>query len=585
MSEGKWCHRVLLPVAVALVMAIVAAFGVASTSVAEEGDPDVSGYLNNQTANLTVKDVEKGVTGTAYKYLEVQWNTSENVPTLPEYEFANGVTQWVRRNFSSYIKTRNNAPTEKFRTLGTSDMRDFSDKLLAAIEKNDVVFRESDSTSTASAENGSINFNLKMGGYLIKLSNGPNCVYQPIATYVRPKSKGDGKTYELEAGTVEGKAEAKSMKIASTKTVKRKDKDTVNGDGQAAYGQIGDSFIFTIKTPIPNYPDNAVNKEFIVKDQPTSGLTITTTSIKVMIEGGEELIENTNYSTKTIDPDRSNNRDMGFKVIFDKMQYEDKLAKAGKGSKKLVVTYTGTLNNKAAIMRGTKNSAHPLIPKEFYKPDTEYTSPTPADTEIHTYGVKITKIGKTGKGSYKKKIELPGAQFELRRKGEKGRTEVHVKQQEATDAGEGATTGKYVVQPDSGGGATTTITSGPNGLVQIDGLGAGTYILKEIKAPEGGYALPGKSIKIVINDSDINGVPDTAADNNLGSEPSTIAGKSVSLDDENRLVYEFVNRKANFKLPKTGAIGAAIFGVVGVALIVTSAALVIAHRRKNKRSS
>ena len=565
-------------------MAVVAAFGLVSISVAEDRSSELLKYLNEQSTQLTVKDVEKGVEGTAYQYLSVNWETTKNEPNLPEYLFEDGVADWIKRKetFKDYLKkgSSENEPSDKFKTLKASDMRDFSDALLADIVSGEVVLKGEKPVIANAGDDTSISFKLKMGGYLIKLSNGPNCVYQPIATYIRPKLNKDSNKYELEAadvkGTATGTTEAKSMKITSTKTVKMNNSNAVTNSDRVAYGQIGDSFTFRVTTPIPHYPTEAVNQDFIVQDQPTSGLTVTTSSIKVKIED-KKLTEETDY---TVETQSGNNRGRGFKITFDKKQYKDKLADAGKDGKDLVVEYTGTLDNKAPVKGGTKNSAHPLVPKDFYESGTEFASPspTPAVTTIYTYGVKLTKVGKAGKRGGASKPKLQGAEFKLYRMENGKQNEVVLKQQATSTAA----TGKYVVQASFGDGTTTTVVSGPDGLLQIDGLGAGTYILEEIKAPDGGYVLHGKPIAIVIKDKDLNGVPDT---DTTGNSASTINGKPVTVDSENRLTYDLMNKKANFRLPKTGAIGAAIFGVLGVALIVTSAALVVAHRRKNKRSS
>ena len=424
-----------------------------------------------------------------------------------------------------------------------------------------------------------------MGGYLIALSNGIDRVYQPIGTFVIPKWTSTG--YELEVDQVSGapgsRIDAKSKKITSTKTVTGKGKS--NKTKTKITSQIGDNLNFMIKTPIPNYPAKAANKKFSVQDHPDLGLTINTDSIKVKIENGEE-IESKDYSMSDLEANAGNKHGKGFKVEFDQDQYK-KLAEAGKKGKNLnlIVTYSGTLNGKAPISGGTKNSAHPLIPKNLYESGAGYTFPSPAITEIYTYGIKITKIGKAGKGS-DKSTKLSGAEFKLYRKSfeKNGDAAVKVKKADAVAGTDSAATGKYIV--DLGG--SETITSGPEGLVQIDGLGAGTYILKETRAP-GGYVLPADPIAIVIKDNDLDGVPDTGNVGNSASKTavSTIGGKSVTVDsNDNRLVYTLTNKKANFKLPKTGAIGAVIFGVVGVALIITSAALVVVHRRrKTKRSS
>ncbi|NMN01999.1 SpaH/EbpB family LPXTG-anchored major pilin [Bifidobacterium panos] len=606
MFEGKRCRRGVLPVALVLIMAIAAAFGLVSTSVAADSpDVDVSDYLSEQTVKLTVRDVEKGVTGTAYRYANPDWNTTENQPLSSKYIFEDQVADWMRSQmrggaFKQYItgERRDNYATADFRRLKATQMHTYADALLAAITKNEVALPADEIFKCSETDDTSISFELKMGGYLIALSNGTNRVYQPIATFVMPEWDKSAGKYKLKAEDVEGTAgdtvEAKSKKITSTKTMKVHNGGAVNKNGRSAHGQIGDTFIFQVVTPIPYYPPEAANKDFTVQDWPASGLTIIPSTIEVWIgdkeSRDEELTEDKenkgegHYSQETVQAQSENNRGMGFKVTFNKDQYEKKLAKAGRDGKKLTVEYKGTLNSGAPVKNGTKNRAHPLIPKNLYKSGTDYATPTPADTEIYTYGIKITKVGKAGKD----KSGLPGAEFELYRgvgNGEPG-NKVALKQQVA-DAGAAPSTGKYVVQIGSGGTATTTITSGPEGLLQIDGLDAGTYILRETRAP-GGYTLRAKPIKIVIRDSNFDGVPDTAtAGSAVGKiKPSTIAGRPAKVDDNNRLTYDLTNKKANFKLPKTGAIGAAIFGVVGVALIVTSAVLVVVHRRrKTKRSS
>ena len=601
MLEGNWCHRVLLPVAVALIMTIVTAFGLAPTSVA--ADPaDDSGKVTTETkTKLTVTDVEPGVVGTAYKYISVGWNTTENVPSPPEYMFENGVATWMKGKaaFKDYFndKSVDKEPTDKFKRLGASEMRDYTDALLAGIVKKEVVLTgKADEHTFASSPDGntSISFHLPMGGYVISLSNGPNCIYQPIAIYVWPQATQDGK-YELKIGGTGKSAdtsvvEAKSKKITSTKTVRMKGNETVDNEGQASHGQVGDSFLFKVTTPIPHYPTEAVNQEFIVQDQPTSGLTVTPSSAKVWIVGKgnggegrtENLTETTDYSTEDVAAQSGNNSGRGFQVKFSKEQYRNKLADAGKNGKSLVIEYTGTLDSKAPVKGGAKNSAHPLIPKDFYTTGAGFASPspTPAVATVYTYGVKLTKVGKKGKKASKPR-KLQGAEFKLYKgvqNGNREGAEVHVKEQRKADA---AATGEYVVQAGTGGEATTTLVSGPDGLLQIDGLGAGTYILKEIKPPAGGYTLPAESIAIVIKDSNLDGTPDTGSGNN----GSTIDGKPASVDNDNRLTYNLTNKKADFRLPKTGAIGAVIFGVFGVVLIVTSAVLVVAHRRRKTKKA
>ena len=453
----------------------------------------------------------------------------------------------------------------------------FSDALLAAIARNEIELKGEQNIDELGSDGGgsaSIGFRLPMGAYLVRLSNGGTRVYQPISTRIAPKWTDAG--YKLEVDNVDGaagdKAEAKSKEITSTKTVNGKKK---------IHSQIGDTLNFRVETPIPNYPEDTPNKKFGVQDHPHPGLTIKTDSITVQIEDGEKLTRDADYSTDTLDANPGSKRGKGVKIEFDDDRYKSKLAAAGKKGKKLILTYTGELNGEAPITGGTENKAQPLILNDNYDSSGKYTNlGRPDVTTIYTYGIKITKKDR------KDGTKLQGAEFKLYRKGKNGaeaETEVKVKKKSAgatTDA-----TGMYIVQ--SGSGGSSTIISGKDGLIQIDGLGAGTYTLEETKAPDGGYALPNKPLMIHIYDRKANDKPDGSdgSDEPDGKPDSTskIGGKAATLGSDNRLTYDLMNKKANFRLPKTGEIGAVVFGVLGMVLVAVSVALVVGYRRRAKR--
>ena len=490
--------------------------------------------------------------------------------------------------------------------MDSSERPDFFDQLLAVIVqgKITVLAQQQDVEASGSGDNAEINFSLPPGCYVIKLSNGSSHVYGPVTACVWPtKDEAGGRKLQIRNDigidpTAVSSVNAKGKKITSTKTVDK---------GHKTHRQIGDmnSLTYEIKTPIPQYPTHAINKRFGVQDHPDLGLTIIPSSITVQIEGHEEaLSKGDDYLEDVVAAD--NNRDTGFKVEFSTSQYGDKLANAAMTGNSLIVRYSGKLNDKASTKDGTHNRAHPLIAKDNYNPDpnvAEYAdSPSaPASTTVYTYGVHLTKVD-----SQNKDLKLPGAKFKLY-KGKNDSTEVYVKEK---------TSGMYIVQADSGG--SSTITSGPDGVVQIDGLDtAATYILKETKAPDG-YKPLTESIEIVIRDekvededgcdiddfyfdskvthvieqprpsdelvggdhpSEPNGIPDS--DSMIGGKPV------VRLDRENRLMYELENNKIelDFTLPKTGAMGTAVFSAFGVALVAVSVALVIVRRRKDKQSS
>ena len=492
--------------------------------------------------------------------------------------------------FEQYISGRG-GPTSKFRNLSAGETCAFADALLEAIAKGEIKgLTEKESSDSSDGDGTSIKFRLPMGAYLIKLGNGSTRVYQPIVTHVDPEwTENDG--YKLKVKTISGapsdtNIEAKSKEIVSTKTVANKGESSKTKT--KAHSQIGDDLDFMIKTPIPNYPPRTRDKKFGVQDWPSAGLTIDSSSVRVWIEGKsvQPLNETTDYSMTNLVAG-SNNRGQGFKVEFNHSQYTSKLAAAGKGGMNLIIKYKAKVNGKAPIVGGTENRTEPLILKDNYAAKGEYTGfGRPTVTTVYTYGVELTKVDAEHKDK-----KLKGAHFKLRRRPSKDllkrgkqTTEVKVKQN--------GTQGQYIVSPEG----TDTIISGDNGVVRIDGLSAADlYELTEIRAPRGGYALPAEPIMIDIRDQKINNKDESEnkLENKAENKPnepdgipddtSVIGGQFVTPDQHNRLTFNLTNKKADFKLPRTGAIGAVVFGVFGVVLVAISVAVVAVHRRRARR--
>ena len=591
MFDGRRSRRgCLLPIVVALVAAMVCAFGSASTSATAESE-------KTGVTTLRVTDVEKGVTGTAYKYMDVKGKGDQT--NQPEQHFESPVVSVLRNGDDfkdkNYIDSANK-PTNDFRAETNSDERSaFADKLLSLVSHKSIQLTSYASNDAASGTGSDpeISFTLPMGGYVIKLTNGSGCIYDPILADVWLHPDGN---FQIRANldlSPVGTIRATGQKITSTKTV---------GDNgkRKTHRQIDDTekvLTYKLETQIPKYPANATNKKFGVQDYPDPGLTINISSIKVQIGEKEMLTEHTHYSKDIVSDVKDTTRGTGFKIEFKDEGHINKLAEVAGGEQKLTVTYTGTLNDKASIMGGTKNYAHPLIPKDSYNPngnkDFEDYADSPsgslvASTTVYTYGVHLTKVD-----SGNKEKKLKGAQFKLYREKNgaaevNGTTEVYVREKTR------GTPGIYVVHNSSGG--SSTITSNADGLVQIDGLDAGvTYTLQET-TPPAGYNAPTEPVaKIMIRDEkaenggsdEPDGIPDTGG--------STINDKPVELKD-NRLTANIENTSASqpspgpeesdFTLPKTGAMGTAVFSALGVTLVVASIALVaVMRRRKSKRSS
>jgi LPXTG-motif cell wall-anchored protein len=143
---------------------------------------------------------------------------------------------------------------------------------------------------------------------------------------------------------------------------------------------------------------------------------------------------------------------------------------------------------------------------------------------------------------------------------------------------------------------TGEVTTAPDGTMEINGLKAGTYYLKEISAPTG-YIKDSKVHTIVI-DAKIENVDVTETvegievtysvptlksytitiDGNESSYEMTLDGPNLSSVTPAESTSEIVNTKG-FALPSTGGIGTTIFYVVGGLLVAMAAVLLVTKRR------
>lgn len=200
-----------------------------------------------------------------------------------------------------------------------------------------------------------------------------------------------------------------------------------------------------------------------------------------------------------------------------------------------MVTYNAILNEKAVI--GGKGNTN-----ETYLKYGEASESIHSTTTTYTFGIPVFKYTNVN-------TPLAGAEFILS-------TDPKCEDSEKTLKFKLNAENKYRYNKTDG---NTTLTSLDTGRIDIEGLKAGTYYLKETKAPEG-YNLLKTIQKIEI-----------------------LEDGSIKLNDATNTGDVKVENKSGTVLPSTGGAGTTMIYLVGAVLVLGSGVVLATKRRmKNK---
>ena len=328
----------------------------------------------------------------------------------------------------------------------------------------------------------------------------------------------------------------------------------VGGTGKdATDAKIGDTLTFTLTSTIPDMSAYDTYT-FNFKDTLSQGLTFGQVT-SVTVEGvTDPLTVNTDYTVTT--PTVSDNTlTVAMKDFKAKQQ-----ANAGK---KITVTYTATLNEKAVV--GGHGNVNSATIQYSNKPGIEGTGESePSKVRVFTYGFTVDKY--TGDQYTDAATRLAGAEFTLAHKDGSAISFVQV------SAGSATANAVYRVAK-AGETGTTTITTPANGKVVFEGLENGEYTLTETKAPAG-YNKLASAIGVKV-DGQNNGTDTTNAtvtityNNDNGNDYNQTASNGVIP----------VQNKSGAILPGTGGMGTIAFTVIGVLVIALGVAWTL--KRKN----
>lgn len=326
------------------------------------------------------------------------------------------------------------------------------------------------------------------------------------------------------------------------KKVNDKNADDVN---------IGDEVTYTLTSKVPDMT-GYTSYVFNFKDTLSTGLTFKgITSVTV---GSGENVQNvtagTGDNTYTLTQD-------GQKITITMNNFL--ASNANKAGQEIKVTYTATLNKDAVT--GFDPNTNKATVEYSNKPGTDDKGESePSKVDVHTFDFTIFKYYLKNQNNKDDKTGLANAEFELyKANGEVAGDKVNIKK---------VTEGEYrVATPEEAaikGFKSDVIVSGTNGRVLVKGLDAGTYYLRETKAPDG-YNKLLSDIKVEIKpvyDNSTGKLKSYTVDYTYNGNKTQ--GTVITSQDNSPEVA--VENKTGAQLPSTGSKGALMVTLAGIVL-------------------
>lgn len=337
-------------------------------------------------------------------------------------------------------------------------------------------------------------------------------------------------------------------------------KDTDGNYGEAADWEIGSDVPFQLIGTLPgNYADYETYK-YVFHDTLGSSLKYND-DVKVYVLNGESRTELTEGFIVT-----DNNT---LTVTLSDL----KTIAAIDASSKIIVEYTAKLLDTAVIGKpGNKNEVYLEYSNNPNHTGEGTTSNTPGDEVlVFTYELDVTKVDGQ---NHEKKLEK--AEFVLLNSDKTMVAKVADGKFVEWVAVPAADEDGVITYPEG-----TTLVSGADGKFVIAGLDAGSYYLRETKAP-GGYNLLKNDISVTITatlDKSEDSPNLTALALSVKEDKADATASESNGDPDTGIVSTTVENNSGAQLPETGGMGTTLFYVLGGVLVLAAVILLVTKKR------
>lgn len=339
---------------------------------------------------------------------------------------------------------------------------------------------------------------------------------------------------------------------------------------------VGDTVYYTLETTVPYYTGYSSKRVFKIKDTASSAIssvvdgTATGVKVKRLMVGDVALKAGTDYSVSyapTTDTDEKYTN--GVDTVIDLGKYVNQSEGATKLNEgaKVTVLVSATLDVDAKLSDPTDIKGNPNKDSLTWShnPNNTFDEQTIPGNEVNVYSYKFN-IEKTAKDMTTK---LSGAKFTIK----------------AGNSYLGYENGAWKIltttpTKDTQGGAKAGVfTTDTEGVINFDGLDAGTYEIEEIVPPNDytAVSLPkfNFTVSATVNANDPEGQKTITAVSCAKDAKNT--DSRVSVDSSTIKIW---NAKNLTELPMTGDLGIKVFVTVGVLLMAAGAAFALSARMR-----